>query len=269
MKPSHRHPARVFGRVLWLGGELLLGAARFLLQKAGPGRFSSPAARSFWLHQTARRLLPVFDLKVTVTGPIPSAGLLVCNHLSYLDIVVLAGMTPAVFVAKSEVRRWPVFGWFARKSGCIFVERQRRFQTSEANSEIAAAVAAGLLVVLFPEGTSSDGRTVLPFKSSLLECAAQTKPPIFAGLVRYELDDGDVGEEVCYWKDHTLGPHLLNLMSKRAIRCELHFTRVQEAGNERKALALQLHREVAAMREATTATTKRPESLPCEAGRPV
>ncbi len=164
------------------------------------------------------RFSPIFRLEPAVSGTIPTAGLLVCNHLSYLDIVLLAGVAPAVFVAKSEVARWPVFGWFARKGGTIFVQRERRAQTGEANDEIAEALAAGALVVLFPEGTSSGGERVLPFKSSLLEAAARTKRPIYAGLVRYELDDGDVAEEVCYWRDHVLGPHLLNLMSKKSVR---------------------------------------------------
>lgn len=79
-----------------------------------------------WLQNSSRRLLRVFRIETQFTGDIPSSGLLVCNHLSYLDIVVLAAITPCVFVAKREVKKWPVFGWFARLAGTVFVHREQR-----------------------------------------------------------------------------------------------------------------------------------------------
>ena len=109
----------------------------------------------------------------------PSSGLLVSNHLSYLDIVVLSSIRPCVFVAKRDVARWPLFGWLAHAAGTIFVDRERRFSTEFVNG-IHEAIAAGLPVVLFPEGTSSDGSTVLPFKSALLESAVQLRSPVAA-----------------------------------------------------------------------------------------
>src|SRR6185436_7426012 len=96
-------------------------------------------------------------------GPCPRDGLLVSNHLSYLDILVLATLTPAVFVSKSEVKNWPVFGWFARMAGTIFLQRTRRADVVRISEEITTVLRGGHLVVLFPEGTSSNGRQVLPF----------------------------------------------------------------------------------------------------------
>ena len=116
--------------------------------------------------------------------------------------------------------------------------------------EIENALQTGSLVVLFPEGTSSDGHTVLPFKSSLLEPAAQQATPLSAGLIQYALDDGDVGEEVCYWKDMTLVPHLINLCSKRAVQASVRFKQLREGNADRKQLARQLHAEVLRMKHA-------------------
>jgi 1-acyl-sn-glycerol-3-phosphate acyltransferase len=198
-------------------------------------------------------MLRVFQVETQVAGGIPTAGLLACNHLSYLDVLVLAGMTPSQFVAKSEVSRWPVFGWFARLAGTIFVNRGKPSQAAQSADEIAAALRGGGLVVLFPEGTSSGGETVLPFKSSLLEPATREAYALTAGLIAYELPDGDVSEEVCYWKDMTLVPHLINLLSKRAIRASVRFTEFRRSSTNRKELARQLRSEVLKLKEAFAA----------------
>jgi 1-acyl-sn-glycerol-3-phosphate acyltransferase len=248
-----KHSVRVTVRLIWLGGELALGALNYTIRYAGLRRQSSPSARAAWLHNLTRRLLRVFQLEIQFAGDLPTGGLLVCNHLSYLDIVVLAALVPCVFVAKSEVQRWPVFGWFARMAGTVFVERERRVRAAHAVSEIEAALNAGALVVLFPEGTSSGGHTVLPFKSSLLEPAAQPSRTLTAGLLQYQLADGDASEEVCYWKDMTLLPHLLNLCGKRAVQASVHFKPWREGHADRKQLARQLHAEIVRMKQALEA----------------
>ncbi len=207
----------------------------------------SPEARAQWLHEYAKRILPVFGLDVAVNGPVPRSGLLVCNHLSYLDIIALASCAPMMFVAKREVKGWPVFGRFARMGGTLFVDRERRSQVGERSDEIEAALRGGALVVLFAEGTSSDGSSVLPFKSSLLESAAGGRHATVPGCLQYELDDGVAGEDVCYWRDMTLVPHLLNLLSRKGPRCFVQFGPAQMAGGNRKEMARRLHAEVARM----------------------
>jgi 1-acyl-sn-glycerol-3-phosphate acyltransferase len=203
--------------------------------------------RALWLHRICRRVLRAFGVQSTVIGTVPTRGLLVANHLSYLDIVFLGALTPCVFVAKSEVKRWPVFGWFARLAGTIFVDRNNRRDAARANEAIRAALREGALVVLFPEGTSSDGSTVLPFKSSLLEAAIGERVPITVAALRYELPNGDAGAEVCYWGEHTLVPHLIKLLSKREVRASVAFSEVPNTWRDRKKLAAQLHAEVSAL----------------------
>jgi 1-acyl-sn-glycerol-3-phosphate acyltransferase len=249
MKSWTRHPLRVTGRLLWLIGELLLTAISYVRYSAFQSHDSLPLVRAKWLQRSSRRVLRIFRVETQSVGSVPLNGLLVCNHLSYLDVLVLAALTPSLFVAKSEVRRWPVFGWFARLAGTIFVERNKPSQTGQSADKIAVALRNGALVVLFPEGTSSGGETVLPFKSSLLEPATRNVHALTAGLIAYELADGDVSEEVCYWKDMTLVPHLINLLSKRAIRASVSFTVLRQGSSNRKELARQLHSEVLRLKE--------------------
>lgn len=248
-----KHPLRVTGRLLWLGGELALAALRYPFCCSFSPRPSRPAARAAWLHHTSRQLLHVFNISPRFIGTLPARGLLVCNHLSYLDIVVLGAMAPCVFVAKREVKNWPVFGWFARMAGTVFVQREQRAQTAHAVDEIEAALKTGALVVLFPEGTSSGGASILPFKSSLLAPAARQTHPLTSGFIHYTLSDGDVSEEVCYWKDMTLLPHLINLCSKRGVQACVQFHYEAARSTDRKQLALQLHAELTHMQQQTTA----------------
>ena len=162
MKSWTRHPLRVTGRLLWLIGELLLTAISYVRCSAFQSHDSLPQARAKRLQRSSRRVMRIFQVETQSVGSVPLKGLLVCNHLSYLDVLVLAALTPTLFVAKSEVRRWPVFGWFARLAGTIFVNRNKPSQTGQSADRIAVALGNGALVVLFPEGTSSGGETVLP-----------------------------------------------------------------------------------------------------------
>lgn len=206
------------------------------------------AIRASWLHRWGGVAGRVLGLRLTTKGPIPDSGLLVCNHLSYLDIIALSSLRPCVFVAKREVRGWPLFGWLARAAGTIFVERNGRLTSAREVARISAAIESGLLVVLFPEGTSSDGATVLPFKSSLLQAAVATRCPIAAAGIDYYLAEGSVADEVCYWRDMTLVPHLLNLFGKQAIEIAVRFSPGRFRPNERKTLARDLRAEVAGLR---------------------
>lgn len=94
--------------------------------------------------------------------------LILANHASWLDIVVITALTPAVFVAKKEVAGWPIFGWLAKLQRTVFIDRERRHRTGAATQEIAARLIGGDAVVLFAEGTSSDGNRILPFRSALI-----------------------------------------------------------------------------------------------------
>ena len=121
----------------------------------------------------SRAVCALLGVRITVVGTPPQhhAVLILANHVSWLDILAITATVPVIFVAKSEVRRWPLIGWVARARGTVFVERNRRQRTPEANADIAGYLAEGQSIVLFAEGTSSDGNRVLPFVTSLFAAA--------------------------------------------------------------------------------------------------
>jgi len=251
MKGLRRHPLRVVGRFIWFGAQVLYAMFDFLIHCAFCPPKTRLAARASWLQRASRRSLRIFKLQARAAGRVPDRGLLVSNHLSYLDILVLASLTPAVFVAKRDLKYWPVVGWLAELAGTLFVDRERRTLVGQTNTEIRRALDDGALVVLFPEGTSSNGQTVLPFKSSLLEPAAQQTHPLFVALIQYQLEEGEVGEDVCYWGDMTFFPHLLNLLGQRNVRASVHFAPFQQKIGNRKELAKRLHAEILQMKTTT------------------
>jgi 1-acyl-sn-glycerol-3-phosphate acyltransferase len=135
-------------------------------------KLRSPAARSF-PHRYHRIVAALFGIHIKVIGrPVTGEGvLMVANHTSWADIVIFSAAAPISFVAKSEVASWPFFGTLARLQRTVFVERARRAATGEARDVIRDRLLEGDALVLFPEGTSHDGNTVLPFKSALLGAA--------------------------------------------------------------------------------------------------
>jgi lyso-ornithine lipid O-acyltransferase len=231
-------------RLVWVLFKVMIVVARYFIFVLPVGRKKKLAARAAWLSQGCQQQLKAFHCRTKVIGTIPKTGLLICNHLSYFDILFLSAVTPAVFVSKAEVQGWPLFGWLAKRAGTVFIERERRMHVGAVNQEIKAALADGILVVVFPEGTSTNGEQVLPFRSSLLEPAASGTQPITVGYLHYELDDGDARNELCYWGDHMFFPHLLHLLSKGGIQATVRFGPFERTTNDRKELAKQLHAAV-------------------------
>jgi 1-acyl-sn-glycerol-3-phosphate acyltransferase len=204
-------------------------------------------ARAEWLHRWSSLASRVVGIRIRTRGEMPRSGLLVSNHLSYLDVIVLSSIGPCIFVAKRDIAAWPLFGWLTRAAGAIFVDRERKLTAVSTLDRMREAIDRGLLVVLFPEGTSSDGATVLPFKSALLEPAVQLTCPIAAAAIDYSLDQGSVADEVCYWRDMTLVPHLLNLFSKREIHATCAFSLPKIRAGDRKEIAHELRDEIISM----------------------
>lgn len=238
---------RVLPRLLLLGWIITSGAVSltwFLVS----GRGREAEARIGWMQWMSRRFLALLHCDVMVSGAVPSSGLIASNHLSYVDILVIGSVCPAVFVAKSDVAGWPVFGWLSRNAGTIFVSRDTPTYVPAQLAKIEKPLRAGIPVVLFPEGTSSDGSGVLPFRSSLLEAAVSSGSTITPASIAYTLQvGGDPGTEIAYWGDHTLLPHLVNLLSKPSFTAQLHFATSRKPSADRKIEAKLLHQEVSAI----------------------
>ena len=187
-----------------------------------------------WWHRVAIRLLGV---RVNIHGQLDTHRplMLAANHSSWKDIVVLSSVADVVFIAKSEVKKWPVFGWLARWQRTIFIEREQRRQTGQQVTEVAKRLADGEIVVLFAEGTTSDGNRLLGFKSSLFGAAASALGASPTGSVSIQpvaiaythangIPLGRYGRPLAAWPGHTrLTPHLLGVLKSGALDVQVCF----------------------------------------------
>ncbi len=246
---------RVAGRYAAVGFTISACLFEYLV-KALFGR-NSLIHRASVLHRRSAQLLPWLGVSFSSHGDIPASGLGVSNHLSYLDILVFSAIAPCVFVSKREVRSWPGIGWVASLAGCIYIDRARQQSTQDVQPQMAAALAAGVRVILFAEGTSSDGRQVLPFRSSLFQPAVESRAPITAACISYEIEDGDPAVDVCYYGDHVMGTHSINLFGKGGVRAQVWFGVSARVFSDRKDAARELYDQVSALKDQSAAEVSR------------
>lgn len=202
--------------------------------------------RGEWLHRWCAFALPMLGVRFEVSGDMPADGLIVSNHLSYLDIMVFSAATPVLFVSKKEVRGWPIFGLLAHLAGTRFLDRSRSSDAHRVRGEVQEALDQGCRMVVFPEGTSTNGDSVLPFKPALFE-AAVGRHDVTTAHISYTVSSGAVENDVCYWGEMTFVPHLVRLLSKKWIVARVRFgpsTRF----DDRKQAALETNRQVDALR---------------------
>lgn len=216
-----------------------------------------------------RLMLRVMGVKLQVTGPTPARGsLIVANHLSWFDIVVIGALMPLSFVAKSEVRGWPLFGHLARLQHTVFVDRRRGRHNISDGNELTRRLEKGDTMVIFAEGTNADGIKVLPFKSTLLAGIA-TAPhiPVQAMTMAYtRVHNIAMGrrQRMAYaWLGEiSLVQHFLFMLSGPPVTVELVFHHPLEEGHkdERKKMTRILHSQASRGLEAIT--KQAPQALP-------
>ncbi len=220
-------------------GVLLVGLAFPLL---------GPASRDRLIMAWGRRLLKVLGVQphVAAAPSLPSGALLVCNHVSWLDIYLIHAARRVHFVSKSEVRAWPVAGWLAHKTGTLFLERGRRADTARINADMRTLMQGGAWVAVFPEGTTSDGRGLRRFLPSLLQPAVELNCPIVPAALRYRTLDHEYSAAPAYIDDISLWQSLLQIVSAPGLIAELEFGEpIRPEGHRR---------ELAAQAEAATAS---------------
>jgi 1-acyl-sn-glycerol-3-phosphate acyltransferase len=244
-------PKRI-ARVMLRGSGLVWGIvcclSEYFVRRLG-GKLSEQT-RIEVLHRWSRRTLPRMGITVDVAGLPAGRGLIASNHLSYLDILVYSAIAPCAFVSKLEVRAWPAVGWIATLAGTIYVDRSRRTETHTIQPEIQAALSCGLRLLLFPEGTSTDGSGLLPFHSSLFQPAVDLQAPVSAASIAYAVPDGNAGTEACYWGTMSLFPHLINLLGKHSVTATVSFSSDSFRFSDRKQAALKMQEEVERLRHA-------------------
>jgi 1-acyl-sn-glycerol-3-phosphate acyltransferase len=242
----------ILGAVLSLAVLLL----PYLIARAVSGHGAVRVAR-LW----HRAVLWMTGTRVIVHGE-PSRArplLLLSNHISWFDIIVLAGTLPVSFIAKQEVGTWPVFSWLARLQRSIFVDRERRHRTGATSDQVAGRMADGEIIVLFAEGTSSAGDRVLPFRSALVgagqravdgERTAALQPVAIAYRSIQGLPIGRQDRaRIAWFGGMDLLPHLGRLLRDGAIDVHLAFAPALELGRngDRKAVTTEACRIVGGM----------------------
>jgi len=198
----------------------------------------------------------IFNVQVDAVGEPPKAPFfIVSNHMSYLDIVPLYLNLRCTFVAKKEVRSWPVLGFMVKAVGVIFIDRNRRKDVKRVNELLNQSLNKYQGIIVFPEGTSSSGRDVLPFHSSLLELPATANRPVYYCSLYYETGEGDAPaeESVCFYGARdSFVQHIWRFAKTRSVFCEINFGKSPVQSSDRKELAESLHQKIEEIFRPTT-----------------
>ncbi len=172
-------------------------------------------------------LLAILCVRIRYHGTTPTAEaqrvMLAANHVSWLDVYSIITVCPARFVAKSEIREWPLLGWLSRNAGTLFIERGKRSDTARINEHISSALRAGDRVAVFPEGTTGDGTELRHFHASLLQPAVSTEAMLYPVAIRYSDPTGETSKSVPY-VGITLLESLRRVLKQPWIQVELIFS---------------------------------------------
>lgn len=221
-------------------------------------RIRFEAWRNLFMFVWAKGMSVILNVRINTEGTPPEAPFfLVSNHLSYLDIVPIYINLNCTFVAKKEVRSWPLLGFMVKTTGVIFVDRSRKRDVTRVNEVLSESLNRHQGMVLFPEGTTSGGESVLPFRPPLLDYPASENIPVHYASIQYKTDEasGDLpaDKSVCFYAARDpFHKHVMKLASNRKIDCKITFCDQPVQSSDRKDLALKLHRGINTIFEPTS-----------------
>lgn len=207
-----------------LAGAVLIGATTVV-----PG-YGARRRAATGLRLGSRIVLAVLRVRVVTRGkPLPGPALVVANHTSWLDILVLCAGAPMLPVAKAEVAAWPVIGRLARRSGALFIDRWRYRELPDVVDRVAGALRAGHRVQVFPEGTTRCGASLDPFRRALFQAAIDAATVVSPVALRYRDGAGAPTTASCFVGDETLITSVWRVLRSRPLRVEVHWLPVVPA----------------------------------------
>jgi len=201
-----------------------------------------------WAHAA----LGLLAIELRVIGEPQGAGAMLraANHVSWLDILVLQATSPSRFVAKAEVRQWPLMGRLATNAGTLFISRESPRDALRVVHQMAEHLKAGEVLTIFPEGTTSNGQQVLPFHANLFQAAVSADAPVLPMALQFvDRSSGQLSLAPIYIDDDTLLQSMWRTASHPGLRAEVRFGEVQRPnGRDRRALARDARSAVEALR---------------------
>lgn len=242
--------------------KAVTAAARFLrgLGHAIAGLFTiwllfpkmTPTEREAEVHRWAAEMLRKVDIELIVYGTPCASGpmLLVANHISWLDILVMHASRYCRFVSKSDVKHWPIIGALATGAGTLYIERESRRDAMRVVHHMAESLRAGDVVAIFPEGTTGDGVALLPFHANLLQAAISANAPVQPIALRFiDPETGERSNAPSFIGDETLLGSMWRTLSAPRLAAVVRYGEPQTAqGRDRRTWSADLHAAVDALR---------------------
>ncbi len=187
----------------------------------------SPERRRAIKRWWSAKVLRILNVTLQVDGPAPgtaeTGAMISANHVSWLDIFVISSVRPTRFIAKGEIRDWPVAGWLAYASGTIFIRTEQWRDTARINEKVRVALAEGDCLGLFPEGFTTEGDRLRKFHSALFEPAVANHAHVHPAALRYEEPDGTLCREAAFVGETTFFESLAFIIARKAIMARVHF----------------------------------------------
>lgn len=220
-------------------------------------RFVFPRAdartRRHYLQWWSARLVRACGVKLVIEGerpdPLRGPAMIAANHVSWLDIFAVSAAWPTRFVAKSEIRDWPAAGWIAERAGTLFIHRERRRDIAVMKAQLHEVLQVHDCVGIFPEGTTSEGDTLLKFHTSLFEPALANAAQVYPVAIRYEHADGALAREMAYVGEMSFMQSMANVIAQRGVVARVRFGDVVDCAQvaDRREAARAAHSRIASL----------------------
>ncbi|WP_373755575.1 lysophospholipid acyltransferase family protein [Neisseria sp.] len=234
---------RLIRRLLCIAACLIYGMAEMFFLFPFYSKTRKLRAIQIWSH----RVLASCGMKLEIHGSLPEGDkgcMMICNHISWLDIMAVNAAFPGRFVAKEEVSKWPVIGYLATQAQTVYVARNKGTKgNGDKILHVTEALQNGDTVTIFPEGTSTEGHSILPFKPSFFQAAYEAGVPVLPVLCRYPNADGSSpNPAAAYYGDISLWESICMIIKEKSSKVELHFLDPVEPCADRAESAAQIHR---------------------------